>query len=439
MKMKNLLLVLQAITLVFSMTVVGCDKDSTDDTQKVKFESADAAGNMYILAITGNTSRAAYKGAEGDSYVLTIKQQGQPDKESKGVVTTIAADGALTLKPTKADSVPFGVSVSSGKMTAITGTITLEDGEEVPAPETLMPVDGIFTSMASMAAWLRAQPQNTADTPYGVKLNANLAGSTDLALLANNTKYFSLNLSSSTGITFLHTDHFHGLTTLISITIPASVTYMDGHTFNTCSMLVSIEVDPGNTEYASVDGILVTKDMSALISYPPAKANIVTIPNGITTIGGSAFQANTKITSVTIPDSVTSIGGSFSSCFNLTSVTIGNGVTNIGKDAFSDCTSLASITIPDSVTNIGKYAFYGCTSLASITIPDSVTSIEDSAFYGCTSLTSVTFEGTITSANFGSYDPFPGNLRTKYLASDGGIGTYTTTAPVGNKSVWTKQ
>jgi len=30
-------------------------------------------------------------------------------------------------------------------------------------------------------------------------------------------------------------------------------------------------------------------------------------------------------------------------------------------------------------------------------------------------------------------------LRTKYLAADGGIGTYTTTAPVSSSSVWTKQ
>jgi len=31
-------------------------------------------------------------------------------------------------------------------------------------------------------------------------------------------------------------------------------------------------------------------------------------------------------------------------------------------------------------------------------------------------------------------------LRDKYLATTGGgIGTYTTTAPVGNTSVWTKQ
>jgi len=55
------------------------------------------------------------------------------------------------------------------------------------------------------------------------------------------------------------------------------------------------------------------------------------------------------------------------------------------------------------------------------------------------------FQGTISSDNFGFYNknskewysPFDGDLRDKYLA--GGIGTYTTTAPVGLYSKWTKQ
>jgi len=36
-------------------------------------------------------------------------------------------------------------------------------------------------------------------------------------------------------------------------------------------------------------------------------------------------------------------------------------------------------------------------------------------------------------------DPFNGDLRDKYLAANGGIGTYTTTAPVNRDSVWTKR
>jgi hypothetical protein len=70
---------------------------------------------------------------------------------------------------------------------------------------------------------------------------------------------------------------------------------------------------------------------------------------------------------------------------------------------------------------------------ASVSIPNSVTSIGGSAFFDCTSLATVTFEGTIPSNGFsdilyGGYT-LPGNLRAKYLASAGGIGTYTTTNP----------
>ena len=49
-----------------------------------------------------------------------------------------------------------------------------------------------------------------------------------------------------------------------------------------------------------------------------------------------------------------------------TEVTIPDGVTSIGNSAFWDCKSLTSITIPDSVTEIGKGAFLGCKNLTSI-------------------------------------------------------------------------
>lgn len=53
-----------------------------------------------------------------------------------------------------------------------------------------------------------------------------------------------------------------------------------------------------------------------------------------------------SLISVTIPDSVTSIGGSaFYNCVSLTSVTIPNSVTSIGDEAFCNCASLTSIKI----------------------------------------------------------------------------------------------
>jgi len=99
-------------------------------------------------------------------------------------------------------------------------------------------------------------------------------------------------------------------------------------------------------------------------------------------------------------------------------ITIPSGVTRIGESVFMDNASITSVTIPNSVSNIGIYAFSGCTRLAS-----------------------VTFEGTIASANFTGY-AFDGDLRDKFYATDpynGTPGMYTTTAPVNERSVWTKR
>ena len=124
----------------------------------------------------------------------------------------------------------------------------------------------------------------------------------------------------------------------------------------------------------------------------------------------------------------------------------GSTLTGIRNSAFSDCTSLTGITMPANVTSIGNSAFYSCTNLVSITIPSSVTSIGTGAFFSCDSLTSVTFEGTILSNNFdnttGSWSAFFGDLRDKFYATNainGTPGTYTTTAPVSESSVWVKQ
>lgn len=159
----------------------------------------------------------------------------------------------------------------------------------------------------------------------------------------------------------------------------------------------------------------------------------ITIPNGITNIGGTAFIACFSLTSVTIPSSMTSISdGTFSGCQSLTNITIPNSVTSIGSFAFSDCYSLAGTILPNNVTNLGSGVFAWCAALKNIVIPSSVSSLAgdtktsgrgvfldctgvtnivvptsvtniDSAFKNCSSLVGVSIPNSVTSIGFQAF------------------------------------
>ena len=157
-------------------------------------------------------------------------------------------------------------------------------------------------------------------------------------------------------------------TSLTSVVIGNGVTDIASVAFAYCDSLTNITVDKNNTSYKGIDGNLYTKDGKTLLQYAIGKsATNFTVPNGVTSIGSSAFSSCESLTSVVIPDRVTDIGVYvFENCTSLTSVVIGDGVTDIGNYAFENCTSLTSVAIGDSVTSIGQGAFCNCNSLTSV-------------------------------------------------------------------------
>ncbi len=139
----------------------------------------------------------------------------------------------------------------------------------------------------------------------------------------------------------------------------------------------------------------------------------------VTAIGGSAFLDNTSVTSVTLPTSVDVIkGDAFSGCVNLETINLENIVTVQTQNAFFNCpklttanlaaateignfafhgfgdSTLATINIPSAVT-IGKAAFR-TSEISAINIPETVTSIGDVVFMDCNSLTKIQVNWTAT-------------------------------------------
>jgi BspA type Leucine rich repeat region (6 copies) len=203
---------------------------------------------------------------------------------------------------------------------------------------------------------------------------------------------------------------------LTNVTIPQSLTNINGSAFSYCSNLVSIAIDSNNPSYCIVSNVLYDKNITTLMQCPVSAQGVFTIPSSVTTIADGAFTYCKKLKSVVIPNSVTYLGsGSFVGCIAMTntalsssittingncfqgcglySIAIPNSVTYIADYAFSGCTYLKSVSLSTNLANIGRYVFQYCSLLTNVVVPASVQNISDYTFQGCSSLQSVYLQG----------------------------------------------
>lgn len=127
----------------------------------------------------------------------------------------------------------------------------------------------------------------------------------------------------------------------------------------------------------------------------------ITLPEGLETIGKSAFQGNIFKT-VTLPSSLRELNGGFRLCKNLKTVNFAE-TTNlrvIGDDSFYG-SAIEEITIPNGVEIIGEMAFNDSPKLRVVNLPDSLKEIKHSAF-SLTSIESITLPNSIEKLNINS-------------------------------------
>lgn len=171
----------------------------------------------------------------------------------------------------------------------------------------------------------------------------------------------------------------------------------------------------------------------------------VTIPNSVTSIANGALSGCSSLEALTTPF----VGGSASSntflgyIFGAPSIAdmssnpsnyVPNSLqtiivtcgSSIPSYAFYNCSGLTSITIPNSVTSIGNCAFQHCTSMINIIIPSNVSTISassssDSPFYNWNSSAVIYCEASSKPSGWGTYWNYYNStnaLKTYYQTTD---------------------
>lgn len=143
-------------------------------------------------------------------------------------------------------------------------------------------------------------------------------------------------------VTYIASNAFASCNGLTSVKIPSTVITIEPGAFTGCPG--SIDVDPNNPNYSSIDGVLFNKAQTELIQFPTSKSGDYLVPST---------------------------------------------VIHIGSFSFFNSMSLNAITLPEHTESINQAAFMGCSGLSSISIPSAVKSIESSAFMSCTGLNSI--------------------------------------------------
>lgn len=210
---------------------------------------------------------------------------------------------------------------------------------------------------------------------------------------------------------------FSGNKSLKSITIPASVKLIDTNAFSNCSSLTTVTFSGGSTEplvigkYAfsgctSLASIALPARTSAIEDYAfygdTSLSNIsfnkANETSKLTSIGSNAFF-RTAFTKVTVPEGVRTIGDTaYGNCYSLVTVTLPEGLISIGNSVFSGASMLDTVNIPASLQTMGTGVFTNCTSLKHVNFASGalIQTLPADTFRGCTALESIQLPASLT-------------------------------------------
>lgn len=144
---------------------------------------------------------------------------------------------------------------------------------------------------------------------------------------------------------------------LKNVILNSKLISIDSSEFNNCSQLASICISDTNEYYTETEGVLYNKDMSVLIRCPEGyRADIVIIPDSVTTIESWAFYKCTKLIDVILPRNIEFVrANAFKDCCNIKSISVFDSIKEFDISALDGWTQNQQVYFSNRCNQVIRY------------------------------------------------------------------------------------
>lgn len=242
------------------------------------------------------------------------------------------------------------------------------------ASTTFKSIDGVLFNFLGTS--LIAYPSSKPGTSYTIPSSV-----TSIGIYAFGSNKFLTSMSIPDGVVSTGGGIFHDSQALTTVSIGTGLTNLGQQDFAWIKTLTAINVDPANNSFASIDGVLYSKDISVLRAYPANKAGTsYTAPSTVTSTAYTVFGAAANLITVDLSAVIELAGQEFHSSTSIQEVILGNSLERLSSQLFQSATALRKVFLGTGLTSFGYGAFYANDRLYCIIYAGSDSNIQNYSY-----------------------------------------------------------